>query len=101
MISAIEPCITKLIHEAPHLDSTTVDKLQAALGDMGTPLARSIARIVDFLAQGRVDPGVALPALAEACAALVSSSTEAVLRAAQYQVDTLEPKPALVQLRKR
>ena len=101
VIALIEPAITKLVREAPHRDQTTVNELQTALRSVATPLALSIARIIDFLAEDLVDPGIALPALAEACATLVAGPNEAVLEAARYQIDTLEPKPRLVPLGKR
>lgn len=101
MIDAIEPAITKLVRQAPVLDPKIVHELLTALHQMGTPLAQSIARIVEHVADDRVDLGIALPALAEACATLVTSSNETVLEAARYQIDTLEPKPNLVALRTR
>ncbi len=46
---------------------------------------------------GVVDPAIALPALAEACATLVAGIEGRVgmreLEAARYQIDTLEPVP--------
>jgi hypothetical protein len=71
--------------------------LHAALADVGTPLALSIARILEYLADDLVDPGVALPALAEACATLVAGVRDGLdarsLDAARYRIDTLEPRP--------
>lgn len=112
MIDAVEPAITKLVREAPHRDPATVETLDAALRSVATPLALSIARILGYVAEDAVDPGIALPALAEACATLVAATTadphrfdHRVLEAARYQIDTLEPLPgarsSLVPLRKR
>ena len=83
------------------MDASVVEDLRAELWTNGSPLALSIARIVELVAEGLVSPGIALPALAEACATLVASQDPQVLAAAKYQVDTLEPVPDLVPLRKR
>jgi hypothetical protein len=99
LIDAIEPAITKLVQEAPYRDATTIETLRTALWSVGTPLALSIARIVEYVAEDLVDPGVALPALAEACATLVAGIDGKVddlaLEAARYRIDTLEPMPDL------
>ena len=96
-IDVIEPAITRLVQEAPARDPETLRALQAALAGVGSPLARSIARILEYVADDLVDPGVALPALAEACATLVAGArgqlAPTVLDAARYQIDTLEPVP--------
>ena len=112
MIDEIEPAITKLVHEAPQRDAATVERLHTALWSVGTPLALSIARILEYLADDLVDPGIALPALAEACATLVAGldgkADDRALEAARYRIDTLEPVPdpppaftPLVPLRRR
>lgn len=97
MLDEIEPAITRLVHEAPVRDPETVRVLEAALADVGSPLALSIARILEYLADDLVDPGVALPALAEACATLVAGERDGLdersLAAARYRIDTLEPRP--------
>ena len=97
MIDEIEPAITRLVQEAPARDPATVRVLSAALADVGTPLALSIARILEYLVDDLVDPGIALPALAEACATLVAGERGAAdarsLEAARYRIDTLEPRP--------
>ena len=97
MIDSIEPAITRLVQEAPHRDTATIETLHTALWSVGTPLALSIARIVEYVADDLVDPGIALPALAEACATLVAGLSgkvsDTVLEAARYQIDTLEPMP--------
>ena len=97
----IEALITRLVQEAPAIDARVVEDLRAELWSQGSPLALSIARIVELVAEHLVDAGVALPALAEACATLVSSRDPRVLAAAKFQIDTLEPVPDLVTLRKR
>jgi hypothetical protein len=97
MIDIIEPSITKLVQEAPHRDVATVDRLHTALWSVGTPLSLAIARILEYVADDLVDPGIALPALAEACATLVAGLDgkvdDRVLEAARYQIDTLTPMP--------
>ena len=93
---AIEPAITKLVQEAPARDRATMTTLLADLRDIGSPLALVIARTLEYVDDDLVDPGIALPALAEACATLVSSRDPAVLAAAHYQIDTLEPQPPRV-----
>ncbi|HEY1814057.1 MAG TPA: hypothetical protein VGG74_17015 [Kofleriaceae bacterium] len=96
-MNEIEPAITRLVREAPVRDAETLRVLAAALADVGTPLALSIARILEYLADDLVDPGVALPALAEACATLVAGERDGLdarsLEAARYRIDTLEPRP--------
>jgi hypothetical protein len=93
----IEPAITKLVQQAPDRDPETVSQLVDALRSVGSPLALAIARIVEYLVEDLVDPGIALPALAEACATLVAGVRGEVdmrvLEAARYQIDTLEPMP--------
>jgi hypothetical protein len=60
-------------------------------------MARAIARIYELVELDVVDPAIALPALAEACATLVAGVEgrlgERELEAARYQIDTLEPVP--------
>jgi hypothetical protein len=89
----IEALITRLVQEAPAIDANTVDALCEALVADGSPLALSIRRIVELVAERLVDPGIALPALAEACATLVASDDPRVLEAARFQVETLQPVP--------
>jgi hypothetical protein len=115
-VDTIEPAITKLVQEAPARDRATVETLLAALRSVGTPLALVIARTVEYVDDDLVDPGVALPALAEACSTLVAGQRGTldarVLAAAEYQIATLEPMPdrppkiatpdvSITQLRKR
>ncbi|MEO6771985.1 MAG: hypothetical protein ABI467_03070 [Kofleriaceae bacterium] len=115
-VDDIEPAITRLVQQAPMRDAATVAALLAALRAVATPLALVIARIVEYVDDDLVDPGIALPALAEACATLVAGVhgrlDARVLDAAAYQIATLEPMPdrppkiatpdvAITQLRKR
>jgi hypothetical protein len=93
-VTAIEAAITKLVHDAPVRDAATVKALADALQSVGSPLALSIARILEYVDDDLVDPGIALPAIAEACAALVDARADArSLEAARYRIDTLEPRP--------
>jgi hypothetical protein len=89
----IDQLATQLVQQAPELDPDTIAALRAGLERQGSPLALSVARIVELVAEGLVDPAIALPPIAEACAVLVSTSDARVLAAMQYQIDTLEPVP--------
>lgn len=88
---------TKLVQDAPARDPADVAQLVLELRAVGSPLALAIARIVEYVDDGLVDPAIALPALAEACATLVAGvkgQVDAnVLEAARYQIDTLTPMP--------
>jgi hypothetical protein len=99
VITAIEPLITRLVQQAPALDAATIDELRDALALVGTPLALAISRIIELVGEQLVDPGVALPALAEACATLVAATRgqadASALEAARFRVDTLTPMPDL------
>jgi hypothetical protein len=96
-LELIEPQITRLVQEAPARDAATVTALLAALHEVGSPLALVIARTLEYLDDDLIDPGIALPALAEACATLVAgvrgTVDQRVLEAATYQISTLEPMP--------
>jgi hypothetical protein len=93
----IEALITRLVQAAPVADPAIVVALVDRLHRVGSPLARSIARIVELVAEQLVDPGVALPALAMACATLADGVRgrlgERALEAARYEIDTLQPVP--------
>lgn len=95
--AAIERCVTQLVQEAPVLDPAVAAELVERLRRIGSPLARSIAQIVELVAGGQVAPGVALPHLAMACASLADGVagrlTERELEAARYEIDTLLPVP--------
>ena len=115
-MNAIESLSITLVQQAPDLDSATIDELREALWANGSPLALAIARIYELVAMDVVDPAIALPALAEACATLIAGvegrADARALEAARYRIDTLEPVPdkpprvvapdvPLTQLRKR
>jgi hypothetical protein len=93
----IEPLITRLVQDAPDVDAAVVDELIAVLHRVGSPLARSIARVVELVAEQLVAPGVALPPLAMACATLADGARgrlgERELEAARYEIETLLPVP--------
>ncbi len=95
--ATIEALITTLVQSAPHRDPIVVRELIAALSSIGSPLALSIARIVELVDEELVDPGIALPALAMACATLADGVTGRLgpreLEAARYEIDTLQPMP--------
>ena len=96
-MSSIEELATTLVQQAPDLDARTISELREQLWAVGSPLALAIARIYELVDMGVVDPAIALPALAEACATLVAGVEGRVgnreLEAARYQIDTLEPVP--------
>ena len=86
--------ITQLVRDAPAIDSRVADELVLALRSIRMPLAHSIARVLELVVEQLVDPGIALPALAMACATLVDErSDDRVLAAAQYEIETLLPTP--------
>ena len=74
----IEASITQLVQSAPALDQQVIEKLVERLRTNGSPLALSIARVVELVGEGLVDPGIALPALASACATLVHTVERAI-----------------------
>jgi hypothetical protein len=90
----IEPLITRLVQEAPVLDGEVIAELTAALRADARPLAVSIARVVELVGQGAIDAGIALPALAMACATLCDGRlTEREHEAARFEIETLLPVP--------
>ncbi len=93
----IEQLITILVRIAPASDPAIVDGLVERLQRVRSPLARSIARVVELVAEQLIDPGIALPALAMACATLADGVrgklTDRELEAARYEIDTLMPVP--------
>jgi hypothetical protein len=97
----IEQLITLLVQTAPPLDAAIVDELIGQLQRIGEPvvrpLARSIAKVVELVAEQLIAPGIALPPLAMACATLADGVRGAVgareLEAARYEIDTLLPMP--------
>jgi len=91
---SIEELITQLVREAPVLDAGVMDELGLALRAVRHPLAHSIARVLELVAEQLVDPGIALPPLAMACATLVDDrSDDRTLDAARYEIETLLPVP--------
>ena len=94
---AIETLSVRLVQEAPTLDPEVIDALRSELAYVGSPLALAISRIVELVGEHLVDQGIALPALAEACATLVAGMRGLVdanvLEASRYQIDTLTPMP--------
>lgn len=96
-VHTIELLSTTLVQQAPDLDAGTITQLREELMVVGSPLALAIARIYELLELDVVDPAIALPALAEACATLVAGIEgrvdARVLEAARYQIDTLQPVP--------
>jgi hypothetical protein len=93
----IEQLITHLVQAAPAVDTAVVDELIAQLHRVGSPLARSIARVVELVAEQLVAPGIALPPLAMACATLADAGRgklgDRELEAARYEIETLLPVP--------
>ena len=99
----VEAAITpRSSQQAPALDADVVaelavDALRAIRDDRRRALALAIARIVELVREGRVDPGIALPALAMACAHARGDPRLArrrELEAARYEIETLLPVPA-------
>jgi hypothetical protein len=96
-IDRIEELITRLVQRAPIVDPAVSDELIERLQRVGSPLGRSIARVVELVAEQLVDPGIALPALAMACATLADGVRGALgtreLEAARFEIETLMPVP--------
>src|SRR6185295_5611571 len=93
----IEQLITQLVQAAPACDPRLADELVDQLRGVGTPLARSIARVVELVAEQLIAPGIALPPLAMACATLADGARgrlgERELEAARFEIETLMPVP--------
>ncbi|MBA3458978.1 MAG: hypothetical protein H0T46_03385 [Deltaproteobacteria bacterium] len=90
----IEPLITRLVQEAPLLDASLIAQLTGELRSDGRPLAKSIARVVELVGARRIDPGIALPALAMACTTLCDQRlSEREREAARFEIETLLPVP--------
>jgi hypothetical protein len=90
--AGIDELVTRLVQEAPALDDGVIHELVIALRVDGSPLAHAIARIVELVGEQLVDAGIALPALAMACASLPDADPR-VRAAAQYEIETLLPVP--------
>jgi hypothetical protein len=97
-LARIEPLITELVRAAPVCEPAIAGELIAQLREIGVPLAMAIARVVEDIAQQRIDAGIALPPLAMACATLIDGLRGALgereLEAARYEIETLLPVPA-------
>ena len=97
MSTQIEARITELVQRAPAIDPDIVDALVDELRAIGSPLALAIARVVELVREGLVDAGIALPALAMACATLADGVRGRLgtreLEAARFEIETLLPVP--------
>jgi hypothetical protein len=93
----IEQLITQLVQIAPASDAAVVGELIEHLHRTGSPLARSIARVVELVDEQLIAPGIALPALAMACATLADGVRgklgDRELEAARNEIETLMPVP--------
>lgn len=96
-LDRIEQLITRLVQIAPDGDLAATEELVERLHRVGSPLARSIARVVELVAEQLIAPGIALPPLAMACATLVDGVRgklpDRALEAARYEIETLMPVP--------
>jgi hypothetical protein len=96
-LARIEHLITALVQAAPAADPLIIDELVERLGGLRSPLGAAIARVVELVGEHRVDPGIALPALAMACATLADgvrgTLSDRELEAARYEIETLLPVP--------
>lgn len=96
-LDRIEELITELVRAAPAARPDLVDGLVQGLHRVGSPLARSIARVVELVGEQLIDPGVALPPLAMACATLADGVRgklgQRELDAARFEIETLMPMP--------
>jgi hypothetical protein len=91
---SFEASITTLVQSAPALSPQIIERLIQELRTQGSPLALSIARVVELVGEQLVDPGIALPALASACATLADDRLgPAALEAARFEIETLLPVP--------
>lgn len=93
----IEQLSTLLVQLAPASDAAVVGELIEHLQRIGSPLARSIARVVELVDEQLISPGIALPALAMACATLADGVRgklgDRELAAARNEIETLMPVP--------
>lgn len=90
----ITELITQLVQQAPAREPAIVRQLLDELRALGSPLALAIARTTELVDEDLIDPGIALPALAMACATLVDPRvSDRELEAARYEIDTLLPLP--------
>jgi hypothetical protein len=90
----IETLITELVQRAPELDARAIAELATELRANGAPLALSIAQVIELVGNRTLDAGIALPALAMACATLCDARLgEREREAARYEIETLLPVP--------
>jgi len=93
----IEQLMTELVQSSPRADDAVVDELVGLLHRVGSPLARSIARVLELTVEQLIAPGIALPPLAMACATLSGGVRGALgereLEAARFEIETLLPVP--------
>ena len=84
------------MQRAPELAADTITTLAAELRANGTPLAQSIAKVIELVGDRTVDAGIALPALAMACGTLVDPRlTDREREAARFEIETLLPLPTI------
>jgi hypothetical protein len=89
---SFEPRVSEWIRTAPLMDGLEdfIEELRA----QRSRLALSIARVVELLGEALVDPGIALPALASACATLDDPrSSDKDQEVARFEIETLMPVP--------
>ena len=100
-MTPIEAAVTRIIQSAPALDTASYDELVELLRGAARrsdgaqqALALSLARVVEFTGDQLIDPGIALPAIAMACATLTDLAlTPREYEAARYEIETLLPMP--------
>ena len=112
-IDSLEKALTQLVRTAPDLEASEVEaasrlalalamKALAISGDLDSPMAvaaLAIERVLDEVAAGRLDQGVALPSLAMAASALQQAADRPTpqmadgLRAATFELETMLPIP--------
>ena len=100
LAARIEQRATLLVQRAPDAEPALVDELLDDLRRLGSRLALAIARVVELVALDLIDPGIALPPIAMACATLADGVRGALgereLEAARYEIDTLQPAPSRI-----
>ena len=97
LAARIEQRATALVQRAPDAEPAVVDALVEDLRRLGSRLALAIARVVELVGLDLIDPGIALPPIAMACATLADGVRGALgereLEAARYEIETLMPMP--------
>jgi len=91
-VTSAEALATQLVRDAPALDRAVITELTDTLRADGRPLALAIARAVELVDEQLVDPAIALPVVAMACATL-RETDPAALAGALFDIETLTPKP--------